>query len=144
VRDIVLGVAQGRAGVVFYASTAHVIPEAPGARVVVVDQRPEEADIRIANAARLGDIVVTGDLGLAALCLARGAQVIDFRGEVLGPQMLPAMLERRHASAKARRGGGRMKGPRALTEADRAAFRRGLAGLLGAGPEPMPGDPDPV
>jgi len=131
VRQAILRVARARAvGVVFYASRAHVIPEEEGARVIVVDSGFQAVDIRLANAAAKGDVVVTGDLGLAELCLARGAAVLSFRGEALSADRMPALLEQRHAGVRRRRGGGRTRGPKALSEADIRRFETALADVL--------------
>ena len=131
VRDAILEVARARdVPVVFYASMAHVIPEADGARVVRVDNRSQEVDLRIANASAAGDVVVTGDFGLASMCLARRATVIGFRGEELSAERLPAMLEQRHADMRVRRGGGRTRGPSKLSAHDVETFRAALERTL--------------
>lgn len=57
---------------VVVCDTAHRI-DCPGAELVVVDQGPDSADLALANRLRPGDVAVTQDFGLAALCLARGA-----------------------------------------------------------------------
>lgn len=56
---------------VVVCDTAHRI-DCPGAELVVVDQGPDSADLALANRLRPGDVAVTQDFGLAALCLARG------------------------------------------------------------------------
>jgi uncharacterized protein len=133
VRDVILKVARPRGvPVVFYASRDHRIPEEPGARVVVVDPGPDMVDLRIANATRSGDVVVTGDFGLATLCLSRGAMPVSFRGEPLDESRIDGLMEARHLGRRVRRGGGRTPGPKALTQADRERFRRALEEALDA------------
>ena len=48
-----------------------------GARTVTVARGADSADLRLVNLLEPGDIVVTQDYGLAALCLARAACVLD-------------------------------------------------------------------
>ena len=52
--------------------TAHRFDLA-GAEVVYVDRGPDSADLCLANRLSPGDVAITQDYGLAALCLARGA-----------------------------------------------------------------------
>lgn len=115
---------------ILVAGPSQVLPEEPGVEVVRVDSDPQAADLELANRAAAGDILVTGDLGLAALALARGARVLDFRGRVVGPDQIDGLLAARHLSQKTRRAGGRTRGPRALQAEDRARFREALEALL--------------
>ena len=88
--------------------------------------RPDEADHYIYNHISSGDLVITDDLGLAGLVLARGALVIRFRGDVVGNDQIDQRLSMRHAAAKARRDRGHGKGPSAFTEKDRNSFCKAL------------------
>jgi uncharacterized protein YaiI (UPF0178 family) len=117
--------------VVLVASRAHVMPERPGVEVLVVDAEPQAADLAIANRARAGDVVVTGDYGLACMVLGRRARVIGFRGQRYTEGNIDGLMAQRHIHARARRGGARTRGPRAFSDEDRAAFVRALEALLG-------------
>ena len=48
---------------------------------VFVSAGPDEADKWIAEACGVGDVVVTGDIPLAAKCVAAGAKVVKHNGE---------------------------------------------------------------
>ena len=50
---------------------------------VFVAAGPDEADKWIAEACGPGDVVVTGDIPLAARCVAAGAKVVKHNGEML-------------------------------------------------------------
>ncbi|HNW94398.1 MAG TPA: DUF188 domain-containing protein, partial [bacterium] len=80
-------------------------------------------------AARAGDIVVTQDIGLAAMVLGRGAFAVNPRGEEYTTLAIDAMLTLRHAAAKIRRAGGRTRGPKKRTVADRDALAATLTRL---------------
>ena len=132
--EIISNAATAGAEVLFVASYAafrkeeQSLPER--VQMVYVDQGFQAADMYIANAARSGDIVVTNDYGLAALCLPRGAKVLSPRGSEYSASNMDDLLSQRHLSAKARRAGHRTKGPRAMSEEDKRAFQHKLTKLL--------------
>jgi len=82
-----------------------------GARTITVLRGADSADLKLVNLLKKGDVVVTQDYGLAALCLARGAQVLDQNGRIYTNDNIDSLLGMRHVSARSRRGGGRLKGP---------------------------------
>ena len=55
---------------VILCDTAHRI-EKPGAETVILSQGADSVDFALVNRVRKGDIVVTQDYGLAAMCLAK-------------------------------------------------------------------------
>ena len=94
----------------------------------------DAADFAIVQELEPGDIVVTQDYGLAALCLARAARVLDQNGRVYDESNIDALLSMRHLSARARRAGGRVKGPPKRRPQQDEAFRLALEEMLdGAG-----------
>lgn len=138
VKDDIISIARAhRIPVVLVASIAHAMPDTADVEVVRVDREPQAADIAIANRARAGDIVVTGDYGLACMVLGRRARVVDFRGGRITEQNIEPLMARRHALQRIRRGGGRHRGPRAFSADDRTAFRAALEQLIIHGAEPV-------
>ena len=59
------------------------VPPSPWIRALQVPSGFDVADGRIVAESSAGDIVVTADIPLAALVVAKGALVIDPRGELL-------------------------------------------------------------
>ncbi|MDI4646606.1 YaiI/YqxD family protein [Cohnella hashimotonis] len=112
------------------SSHAHVLHAEEGVDVVTVDASDQSADLYIANALKASDILVTGDYGLAALGLARGAAVLTPRGKMIGEDDIDGLLAQRHFSAKQRRGGMRTRGPKPFTDEDRDRFQQKLTLLL--------------
>ncbi|WEK53038.1 MAG: YaiI/YqxD family protein [Candidatus Cohnella colombiensis] len=112
------------------SSHAHVLQPEPSVEVVTVDASDQAADLYIANMLKKSDILVTGDYGLAALGLARGAAVITPRGKLIREEDIEGLLAQRHFSAKQRRGGQRTKGPKPFTDEDRDRFQQKLTTLL--------------
>lgn len=116
--------------VVLVSSHDHMLREEAGVQVVRVDRGKESADLYIVNHLRAGDLVVTQDYGLAALVLAKRAYALSERGVIYDADNIEFLLDRRHISAKVRRGGGRTKGPKKFTAEDRAAFSEKCLKLL--------------
>ena len=90
-----------------FCDTAHEI-EYEGASTVTVSKGADSADFALVNAISAGDLVITQDYGLAAMCLARGALVLHQDGYEYTEENIEALLLSRHTAQKIRRAGGRM------------------------------------
>ena len=75
--------------------------------VITVSKGADSADFVLVNKAEQGDIVITQDYGLAAMCLAKKAIVINQNGYEYSNESIDNMLLTRHISKKIRRSGGR-------------------------------------
>ena len=82
---------------------------------VMVGSDSQEADIKVINLARKGDIVVTQDWGLAAVITGKQARCISPDGREYRPENMDFLLEERELKAKFRRSGGRTRGPKKRT-----------------------------
>ena len=95
----------------------------PLVEMVFVSDGPDVADMWIADRARRGDVVVTGDIPLAAKCIENGARVIKHNGEVFTPANIGNILATRdlmqdlRSADPFRQGGGRP-----FSKADRSRF----------------------
>ncbi|RJQ50758.1 MAG: YaiI/YqxD family protein [Actinobacteria bacterium] len=101
-----------------------------GVEVIEVGQGRDAADFRIITEAEEGDVVVTGDTGLAAMGLGKGLRVLDFRGRRFDLATIDMRLEVRHVERKLRRGGAKTKGPSGFQDEDRERFVAALKRLL--------------
>jgi uncharacterized protein len=101
--------------------------------IVQVVSGRDSADFAMVPRLTANDIVVTADIGLAAMALARGAQAVSPRGRVYLPATIDLELAVRHAEQRHRRAGGRTSGPTPFQEEDRRHFRESLERLLAAG-----------
>lgn len=115
-----------------FCDTAHEYQK-DGAKTLVFSKGPDSVDFGLVNTARPGDIVVTQDYGLATLCLARLARVIDQNGMEYTSANIDGLLEARHFAKKVRRGGGRLKGPPKRTPGQDEDFTRALVRMLESG-----------
>ncbi len=94
----------------------------PGVEAVEVSGGRDAADFAIVERLSSGDVVVTQDIGLAAMVLGRGAHAISPRGRRYTTATIDMELAVRHAEQKHRRAGGRTKGPSAFEDEDREHF----------------------
>ena len=101
--------------------TAHVFSRR-GATTVTVDKGADSADFAIVGRITPGDLVITQDYGLAALCLTKGAKVIDQNGMRYTADNIDGLLNQRAAATRIRRGGGRLRGPSKRTGEQNEAF----------------------
>lgn len=99
-------------------------------QVVRVSDRRDAADFAIVSGSAPDDIVVTDDIGLAAMVMGKCWAVLSSKGTLFRPQQMEGLLQFRHVARKIRQSGGRTPGPRPLTKADRAAFSKALEVLL--------------
>jgi uncharacterized protein YaiI (UPF0178 family) len=97
---------------------------------VVVGDDSQEADMKIMNLNEAGDVVVTGDWGLAAMVLGKGAKCLSPMGREFRTEKIGFLLEEREVKAKFRRGGGRTKGPKKRTSGDDRRFEIRLEQIL--------------
>jgi uncharacterized protein len=102
-----------------------------GVEAVMVSQGRDSADFAIVERLDPDDVVVTQDIGLAAMVLGRGARALSPRGRVFHMATIDAELALRHAEQRHRRAGGRTGGPSAFDEEDREHFVSSLTRMLG-------------
>jgi len=118
----------------FVVSNGGIRPsENPLVETVIVPDGPDVADMWIAERAGSNDIVVTGDIPLAAKCVASGSRVIKHNGEPLTEANIGNVLATRdlmtdlRAADPFRQGGGR-----AFSKADRSRFLESLERIVRA------------
>lgn len=100
---------------------------------IMVGDESQAADIAIANRTGKGDIIITGDWGLASLVLGKGARAVSPSGSIYRRGKIDFMLEERHIKAKIRKSGGRTKGPAARSTKDDERFKSSLIELIERG-----------
>lgn len=102
-------------------------PQNPLVQNIIVDAGPDVADMWIADRCGPGDVVVTGDIPLAAKCVEAGARVLKHNGEALTQANIGNVLATRdlmtdlRAADPFRQGGGK-----GFTKADRSRFLEAL------------------
>lgn len=101
-----------------------------GVESVTVGVGRDSADFAIIERLGPDDVVVTQDIGLAAMVLGRGAGAIGVRGRIFHKATIDIEMEVRHAEQRFRRSGGRTGGPAPFEDEDREHFTDSLERLL--------------
>ena len=102
------------------------VPPSPWITAVQVAAGFDVADQRIVDAVAAGDLVVTADVPLAALVVAKGAVVIEPRGDFLDRANIQERLSMRNFMEGLRSSGVEIGGQAAFSAADRQAFANQL------------------
>lgn len=128
--DITVGIAKERHIECFIlCDTAHTL-EKHGATTLIFSKGADSVDFALVNRVSPGDIVITQDYGLAAMCLARKAIVMNQDGMEYTPDNIDALLLARHTAKKIRNAGGRLKGPKKRAADQNEKFQEALTCLL--------------
>ncbi|WP_299355455.1 YaiI/YqxD family protein [uncultured Shimia sp.] len=108
----------------FIVSNGGLRPSAnPLVENVIVPEGPDVADMWIADRAGTGDVVITGDIPLAAKCVEAGARVLKHNGEALTAANIGNVLATRDLMADLRSADPfRQGGGKAFSKSDRSRF----------------------
>ena len=119
---------------VFVVSNGGIRPSPnPLVETVVVPDGPDIADMWIADRAAKGDVVITGDIPLAARCIENGALVLKHNGEPLTQANIGNVLATRDLMADMRAADPfRQGGGKPFSKADRARFLDALERMVRA------------
>lgn len=114
---------------VIICDTSHRI-EHEKAETIVVDKGADSVDFHLVNLVQKGDIAITQDYGLAAMCLSKHAVVLNQDGKEYTDENISGLLEFRAVSKKTRQSGGRLKGtPKRTADKDKI-FEQALREML--------------
>ena len=94
---------------ILLCDTSHIF-NIEGVETITVSKGADSVDFRLVNLVEDGDIVITHDYGLAAMCLAKKAVVINQDGMRYTDENISGLLSKRHISKTIRNSGGRVKG----------------------------------
>lgn len=102
------------------------VPPSPWIKALQVPSGFDVADQRIVDEANAGDLVITADVPLAAQVIAKGATVIEPRGELLTRLNIQERLTMHNFMESLRNSGVDTGGQAALNNADKQAFANQL------------------
>ena len=114
---------------IILCDTSHYF-ERDGATTITVSKGADSADFALVNMVHKGDIVITQDYGLAAMCMAKSAIPISQNGMVYHNGSIDALLLQRHTAKKIRIAGGRLKGSPKRTNEQNEIFEIKLRELV--------------
>jgi len=130
VTDIALHIAQTfHVPAVLFCDSAHFYSR-QDAQVVTVMKGADSVDFTLVNRAAPGDVVITQDYGLAAMCLSKGTYVLRQDGLQYTEENILSLLNQRHEVKKRLRAGGRVRGPKKRDSAQDEAFQKALNALF--------------
>jgi len=112
------------------ANTPLRIPSSAFIRSVRVAPGFDVADHRIVQQVQPGDLVITADIPLAALVIARGACALDPRGELYSEDNVHERLAIRNLMQDLRSTGDLIAGPAPFSQSDRQRFANHLDRFL--------------
>ena len=118
--------------VIMVANSPINIQQEDWLETVVVSGRFDAADDWIVEQVQKNDIVVTGDIPLAARCLKKAARVLDYRGRILTENSIGNLLATRDLMAHLRDIGVNTGGPKVFEKKDRSRFLQSLDTIIQA------------
>lgn len=106
------------------------IPPSPHINFIQVAHGFDVADNEIVKRVSTGDLVITGDIPLAADVIEKGGHALNPRGELYTVDNIKARLSMRDFMDTLRSSGVDTGGPAALSQGDRQAFANHLDKIL--------------
>lgn len=106
------------------------VPRSRNIEMLQVKPGFDVADNEIVKRLAPGDLVITGDIPLAAQAIEKGAHALNPRGELYSADTIRARLNMRDFMDTLRASGINTGGPPSLTQSDRQAFANHLDRLL--------------
>ena len=131
IKDILFRAAQ-RTGLQLTLVANHALPVPPNTNIhmLQVSSGFDVADDEIVKLTEPGDLVITGDIPLAAEVIAKGAHVLSARGERLTADNIKPRLNMRDFMDTMRSSGIQSGGPPPLKNQDKLQFANQLDRLL--------------
>ncbi len=97
---------------------------------IIVDAGADEADHKIVELAKEGDLIITADIPLADRIITKNAHAIDHRGELYTKENIKQHLAMRDLMESIREMGEMTKGPKPYTQKDAQSFANALNAFL--------------
>ncbi|MBL0708991.1 MAG: YaiI/YqxD family protein [Sulfurimonas sp.] len=97
---------------------------------IIVDAGADEADDKIVEMLKAGDLVITADIPLADRVITKNAHAIDHRGELYSVDNIKQYLAMRDLMAQIRDSGELTKGPKPFSTKDAQQFANQLNSFL--------------
>jgi uncharacterized protein YaiI (UPF0178 family) len=106
------------------------VPSSPCIKFLRVASGFDVADNEIVKRLTAGDLVITGDIPLAAMILAKGGHALNPRGELYSPDTIKARLQMRDFMDTLRASGIDTGGPATESRSDHRNFANQLDSFL--------------
>ena len=106
------------------------VPPSPNIHAMQVEKGFDVADNKIVELLEAGDLVITADIPLAALVVAKGGFALNPRGEFYTTANIAERLAMRNLMDELRGNGMELGGPATFSNSDRQAFAAELDRFL--------------
>lgn len=131
IRDILHKAAERTAISVTLVANQYIsIPPSKFINFIQVSKGFDVADNEIVKRLNSGDLVITGDIPLAAEVIEKGGYALNHRGELYTSENIKECLNMRDFMDSLRSSGIETRGPSALNKSDRQAFANQLDKFL--------------
>jgi uncharacterized protein len=114
----------------FVANQLLRVPPSPFIKALQVDKGFNVADAKIVEELLAGDLIITADIPLAALVIAKQAHALNPRGEFYSQENIQERLTMRNMMEQLRASGIETSGPNSFNHGDRQAFASQLDRFL--------------
>ncbi|WP_102401286.1 YaiI/YqxD family protein [Haloimpatiens massiliensis] len=115
--------------VIMFCDLNHVI-DSSYSKIIYADSGFQSVDMKLANEAKKGDIVVTQDFGVATMALSKRAYAIGPKGYIYNDDNIDKLLFERHISSKVRRAGGKTSNAKKRSKEDDKRLYENLKFLI--------------
>lgn len=112
------------------ANQSMQIPKSEWVSIITVPHGADVADHKIVEMMRSGDVVITGDIPLAARVVEKGGIAIGTRGELYDESSVHGRLASRNLMEQLRSAGMETSGPKPQSQKDVQAFSNQLDRML--------------
>lgn len=117
--------------VTIVTDTAHQLYyEEEHVQIITVEKGMDSVDFAVINRVKPGDLVITGDYGVAAMALTKKALCLNHYGRLYEDDKMDFMLYNRHVSKEIRKAGGKTPHIKKRKDADNKKFEEGLINVL--------------
>jgi hypothetical protein len=106
------------------------VGKSPYISYLIVDAGADEADNKIVDMLKVGDLVITADIPLADRVISKNAHAIDHRGELYSVDNIKQYLAMRNLMESIRESGEMTKGPKPFSKKDAESFANQLNAFL--------------
>ncbi len=117
-------------GVIIYVDTSHVINDSY-AKVVVTSVSNNAVDLLIENELQCGDLVLTGDYGIAVIALSKKAYVLNQYGYFYDEASIDYLMEIKAKNIKLRKHYN-VKGPKKRSVIDKERLLKNIISVIGS------------
>ena len=130
VKEIIIKIAKKHSlEVIMFFDRSHIYEDGYST-VLLFDKGRDSVDFALLNRLKSNDIVISQDYGVATLALSKNAYVLNQNGLIYNDDNINTLLYKRYISAKQRKNGKHLKGPKKRTKDLDLSFEQSLIKII--------------